>query len=96
MPIFSRAYYANRAFDESTLEIPLGSGPYRVGRFEAGRYISYERVKDWWGRDLPIVRGQYNFDTVRYEFFRDREVGFEAFTAKTYLFPGLRRRTGQA
>jgi microcin C transport system substrate-binding protein len=86
LPIFSKAYYATRPFDESTLDIPLGSGPYKVGKFEANRYIEYERVKDWWGADLPVARGIYNFDIVRYEFYRDREVGFEAFTAKNYLY----------
>jgi microcin C transport system substrate-binding protein len=86
LPIFSRAYYASRPFDESTLDVPLGSGPYKVGRFESGRTIAYERVKDWWGADLPVSRGQNNFDTVRYEFFRDRDVAFEGFTGKTYLF----------
>ena len=73
-------------FDQSTLDIPLGSGPYKVGRFEAGRYIEFERVKDWWGTDLPVSGGQNNFDIVRYEYYRDREVGFEGFTAKNYLF----------
>jgi microcin C transport system substrate-binding protein len=86
LPIFSRAYYATKPFDESTLDVPLGSGAYKVGRFEAGRYIEYERVKDWWGADLPVMRGQNNFDTVRYEFYRDREVGFVGFTARSYLF----------
>ena len=86
LPIFSRAYYSKRPFDESTLEIPLGSGPYKVGRFEAGRYIEYERVKDWWGAKLPVSIGQYNFDALRFEYYRDREVGFEGFTAKNYLF----------
>jgi microcin C transport system substrate-binding protein len=86
LPIFSRAYYSKRPFDESTLDIPLGSGPYRVGRFEAGRYIEYQRVADWWGAELPVSIGQNNFDTVRYEFYRDRDVGFEGFTAKSYLF----------
>ncbi|PWB61115.1 MAG: hypothetical protein C3F17_13390 [Bradyrhizobiaceae bacterium] len=86
LPIFSRAYYADRPFDESTLEVPLGSGAYRVGRFEPGRYIAFERVKDWWGADLPFARGQFNFDTVRYEYYRDRDVAFEGFTAKSYLF----------
>jgi microcin C transport system substrate-binding protein len=86
LPIFSRAYYTARPFDESTLDIPLGSGPYRVGRFEAGRFIEYQRVADWWGAALPANVGQYNFDTVRYEFYRDRDVGFEGFTAKSYLF----------
>jgi microcin C transport system substrate-binding protein len=85
-PIFSRAYYATRPFDETTLDVPLGGGPYKVGRFESGRYIEYDRVKDWWGADLPVSRGQNNFDVVRYEFYRDRDVAFEGFTGKSYLF----------
>src|SRR5689334_1138123 len=52
LPIFSKAYYATRAFDESTLDTPLGSGPYKVGKFEVNRFIEYERVKDWWAADL--------------------------------------------
>jgi microcin C transport system substrate-binding protein len=86
LPIFSRAYYATRPFDESTLDIPLGSGPYKVGKFEVNRYVEFERVKDWWGADLPVSRGIYNFDIVRYEFYRDRDVAFEGFTAKNYLY----------
>jgi microcin C transport system substrate-binding protein len=86
LPIFSKAYYATRAFDESTLDAPLGSGPYKVGKFEVNRFIEYERVKDWWGADLPVCRGSYNFDIVRYEFYRDRDVAFEGFTGKNYLF----------
>ena len=86
LPIFSRAYYATKPFDESTLDIPLGSGAYKVGRFEPGRYIEYDRVKDWWGADLPVARGQNNFDVLRFEYYRDRDVGFEGFTAGTYLF----------
>lgn len=86
LPIFSRAYYSSRDFEASTLDIPLGSGAYKVGRFEAGRFIEYDRVKDWWGAKLPVARGSGNFDVVRYEFFRDRDVGFEAFTAGQYLF----------
>ena len=86
LPIFSRAYYTTRPFDESTLDIPLGSGAYRVGRFDAGRFIEYNRVKDWWGAELPVGRGQNNFDIVRFEYYRDRDVGFEGFSAGTYLF----------
>ena len=86
LPILSRDYYSKHPFDETTLEVPLGSGPYRVGRFEPGRHIEYERVKDWWGADLAVSRGQNNFDVVRYEFYRDRDVAFEGFTSKTYLF----------
>ena len=86
LPIFSRAYYTTKPFDESTLDVPLGSGAYKVGRFDAGRYIEYERVRDWWGADLPVGRGQNNFDIVRFEYYRDRDVGFEGFTAGSYLF----------
>jgi microcin C transport system substrate-binding protein len=86
LPIFSQAYYAARPFDESTLDTPLGSGPYKVGKFEVNRFIEYERVKDWWAADLPVCRGSYNFDIVRYEFYRDRDVAFEGFTGKNYLF----------
>lgn len=86
LPIFSKAYYATRPFDESTLEAPLGSGPYKVGRYEANRYVEYDRVKDWWAADLPVCRGNFNFDTVRYEFYRDRDVAFEGFSGKSYLY----------
>jgi microcin C transport system substrate-binding protein len=86
LPIFSKAYYDTKPFDESTMDAPLGCGPYKIGRFESGRYIAYERVPDWWGANLPVSRGQNNFDTVRYEYYRDREVAFEGFTAKNYLF----------
>ncbi|MDB5634065.1 MAG: extracellular solute-binding protein family 5 [Tardiphaga sp.] len=86
LPIFSQAYYTAHPFDESSLDVPLGSGPYKVGRFESGRYIEFDRVKDWWGADLPVSRGSYNFDTVRFDFYRDRDVAFEGFTGRSYLF----------
>ena len=59
---------------------------YKVGRFEPGRFIEYERVKDWWGAELPVSRGQNNFDVLRFEYYRDRDVAFEGFTGKNYLF----------
>jgi len=86
LPIFSKAYYSGRPFDESTLDIPLGAGPYKVSHFEVGRFIEFTRVKNWWGAELPVARGMYNFDVVRYEYYRDREVAFEGFTARSYLF----------
>jgi microcin C transport system substrate-binding protein len=86
LPIFSKTYYATRPFDESTTDVPLGSGPYKVGKFEVNRYVEFERVKDWWGRDLPVARGSYNFDIVRYEFYRDRDVAFQGFTGRNYLY----------
>ena len=86
LPIFSRAYYATRQFDVSTLEAPLGSGPYKVLRFEAGRFIEFERVKDWWAADLPVARGLNNFDVVRYDYFRDGDASLAGFSGKNYLF----------
>ncbi|MCV0395029.1 MAG: extracellular solute-binding protein [Rhizobiaceae bacterium] len=78
-PIISSAWYAERPFDASSMEPPLGSGPYKVGRVSAGLTIEYERVPDYWGRDLPVNRGFYNFDRIRIDFFRERQAGFEAF-----------------
>lgn len=86
LPIFSKAYYGTHKFEETTLDPPLGSGPYKVGRFEVGRFVEYDRVPGYWAADLPVNRGRFNFDTVRYEYFRDREVGFEAFKARAYLY----------
>jgi microcin C transport system substrate-binding protein len=84
LPIFSGAYYAKTPFDRTTLEPPLGSGAYKVGRFEQGRFIVYERVTDYWAKDLPVNAGQNNFDSVRFDYFADRAVAFEAFKAGAY------------
>lgn len=78
-PILSRASLADAPFDASQLKPLLGSGPYRVGRFAAGQSIEYDRVEDYWARDLPVRRGLLHFDRIRIEFFRDRQAGFEAF-----------------
>lgn len=86
LPIFSAAYYAKQPFDQTTLEPPLGSGAYKVGPFTQGRYISFARVPNYWGRDLPINRGTANFDTIRYEYFADRKIAFEAFKAGVFTF----------
>jgi len=86
LPIFSKAFYTANDFADASLTPPLGSGPYKVGDFRAGRFVSYARVADYWGQDLPVNRGQWNFDTVRFEYFRDRTAQFEAFKAGGYLF----------
>ena len=86
LPILSKAYYSKQTFEETSMEPPLGSGPYKVGKFEQGRYVEFERVKDWWGANLPIMRGQYNFDVLRYDYYRERDTAFEGFTAKSYAF----------
>ena len=84
MPILSKAYYTSASFEETTLTPPLGSGPYRIESVDAGRSIVYRRNPDYWGRDLPINRGQHNFDVIRYEYYRDDEVMLEAFRAGEY------------
>ena len=86
LPIFSKAYYATRDFASTTLEPPLGSGPYIVGDIKQGRTIVYRRNPDYWAKDLPVNRGRWNFDEIRFEYFRDRTAGMEAFKAGTYDF----------
>jgi microcin C transport system substrate-binding protein len=81
MPIFSEGWWKTRDFDASTMDAPLGSGPYKVGRFEQGRFIEFERVKDYWAKDLPVNVGVNNFDRLRFEYYRERQVAFEAFKA---------------
>lgn len=78
-PILSKAFYTANPFDSSQLNPPLGSGAYKVGRFSAGAWIEYDRVADYWGRDLAFNRGQNNFDRIRIEFYQNRNAGFEAF-----------------
>ncbi|MFU0506867.1 extracellular solute-binding protein [Pseudaminobacter sp. NGMCC 1.201702] len=85
-PIVSKAYFEANPFDGAGLKAPLGSGPYKVGRVVAGQTIEYERVPDYWGRDLPVNRGLYNFDRLRIEFYRDRQAGFEAFKKGDILY----------
>jgi len=80
-PIFSKAYYTKHKFNETTMEPPLGSSAYKVGSIEPGRFVSYERVPDYWAKDLPVNVGQANFDVIRYEYYADLNVAFEAFKA---------------
>jgi microcin C transport system substrate-binding protein len=68
-----------RDFTRSSLEPPLGSGPYRIARFEAGRYVEYQRVEDFWARDLPVNVGRFNFDQIRVDYYRDDTIALEAF-----------------
>ncbi len=86
LPVLSKAYWAGRDFAKTTLEAPLGSGPYRVDSFEPGRSITYRRVKDYWAAALPVNVGRYNFDTIRYDYYRDDTVALEAFKAGAYDF----------
>lgn len=86
LPVLPKHFFANRDFATTTLEPLLGSGPYKVADVQPGRSITYERVQDWWAKDLPINRGRYNFDRIRYDYYRDLDVAFEAFKAGAYDF----------
>ncbi|MDJ0614706.1 MAG: extracellular solute-binding protein [Rhizobiaceae bacterium] len=79
VPILSKAYHQDRPIDASTLEVPLSSGPWKLSRFEPGKFVEYGRVDDYWGKGLPVAKGFNHFDTLRIEFFRDRVAPFEAF-----------------
>ncbi|BBK44531.1 ABC transporter substrate-binding protein [Allostella vacuolata] len=81
MPVLPRSVYGGRDFEQGTLDLPVGSGPYRVERADPGRQVTYRRDPDWWGRDRPINRGRFNFDEIRYDYFREANVAFEAFKA---------------
>lgn len=85
-PILSKAFYTANPFDSSQLNPPLGCGAYKVGRWSAGTFIEYERVADYWGNDLPVNRGQNNFQRIRIEFYQDRTAGFEAFKKGEILY----------
>ncbi|HKZ97284.1 MAG TPA: extracellular solute-binding protein [Hyphomicrobiaceae bacterium] len=86
LPILSKAYYTAHEFDKTTLEAPLGSGPYRIGGYKAGTFVSYLRRDDYWAKDLPVNRGLYNFDEIRYEYYRDRGLELENLLAGNFDF----------
>lgn len=81
LPILPSKWWASRDFDKSSLEVAMSSGAYKVDSFDVGRSITYRRVPDWWARDLWMNRGRNNFEAMRYEYYRDAEVTFEAFKA---------------
>lgn len=106
LPVLPQHYWKDRDFKATTFEPPLGSGPYRITSVTPGRQLIFERVKDYWGKDLPVNRGKYNFDRMEVEFYRDSDVAFEAFKAgefdvyiehqaknwlNGYNFPAVRR-----
>ncbi|MDT3313597.1 extracellular solute-binding protein [Pseudomonas sp. rhizo66] len=106
LPVLPQHYWKGRDFKATTFEPPLGSGPYRITSVTPGRQLIFERVKDYWGKDLPVNRGKYNFDRMEVEFYRDSDVAFEAFKAgefdiyiehqaknwvNGYNFPAIRR-----
>ncbi|NDE90474.1 MAG: ABC transporter substrate-binding protein [Alphaproteobacteria bacterium] len=83
MPILPKHMYQSKSFDETTLLPPIASGPYKIAAVEAGRSVIFERDKNYWGADLAARRGTSNFDSIRYDYYRDENVAQEAFTAHT-------------
>jgi len=86
LPVLSKAYYTTHPFDETSLKPPLGSGPYRIKDFKPGTFITYTRRDDYWAKDLPVNRGRYNFDEIRYDYYRDRNVELEAIKSGQFDF----------
>jgi microcin C transport system substrate-binding protein len=89
-PVFPKRFWENggnpRDFAEPLITPPVGTGPYRVKDYKMGQYVILERVKDYWAKDLPCNKGQYNFDTIRYDYYRDDTISLEAFKAGEYDF----------
>ena len=86
LPVLSRAYWSKRDFEKTTLEPPLGNGAYRIESVEPGRSITYRRVKDYWAVKLPVNVGRENFDSIRFDYYRDITVAIEAFKGGEYDF----------
>ncbi len=77
--VLPKHFWRSRDFGKTTLDPPIGSGPYKIKTFEPGRSITYERIKSWWGKDLPVNKGQYNFKNIQYDYYRDTTIALEAF-----------------
>jgi microcin C transport system substrate-binding protein len=86
LPVLSKAYYSSRPFDQTSLDPPLGSGPYRIGEFKPGTFVSYKRRDDYWAKDLPVNKGRFNFDELRFEYYRDRTAELQSLLAGAYDF----------
>jgi microcin C transport system substrate-binding protein len=86
MPILPAHYWEDRTFGENGLEVPVGSGPYRIGDFDPGRSITYVRDKDYWAADLNVRKGRFNFDQIRYDYYSDDTVALEGFKAGNFDF----------
>lgn len=86
LPVLSEASWKGRDFSASSLDIPMGSGPYRIGEFKAGQRLTFVRDPEYWGRDLPVNKGRHNFDNIIYDYYRDLTVTLEAFKAGEYDF----------
>ena len=86
MPILPKHYWQERNFESTTLEAPVGSGPYKIKSLDAGRSITYQRDPNYWGNELPVNVGRHNFDIIHYDYYRDRNIEREAFKAGSIDF----------
>lgn len=77
LPVLSKVFYTAHPFDETSLKAPLGSGPYALTNFKPGTFVTYTRRADYWGKDLPVNRGRFNFEDIRFDYYRDRTVELE-------------------
>jgi len=84
LTILPKHYWADKDFGKTSLDAPLGSGPYKVEKVDAGRSITYKREANYWGKDLPVNKGRFNFDRVTYDYYKDSNVALEAFFANEY------------
>lgn len=79
LPVLNKKFWADRDFEAVTLDVPVATGPYKIDRFEAGRYYVLKRDPNYWGKDLPLLKGTHNFDELRFDYYRDDDVAFQAF-----------------
>lgn len=86
MPILPAHYWQDREFEGNGLNVPVGSGPYRIASFDAGRALTFERVPDYWAADLPVRKGRFNFNKITYEYYSDDTVALESFKAGNFDF----------
>ena len=86
LPVLAKHYWQARDFKKTSLDIPVGSGPYKIAAIEPGRTITYQRDDNYWGKDILLNKGRYNFDTVTFEIYRDENVALESLKAGNYDF----------
>ena len=84
LPVMPQAFWKDHKLSDPLSRPPLGGGPYRISQWKMGQYIVYTRVKDYWAANLPVNRGRWNFDVIRYDYYLDDNVAFEAFKAGAF------------
>ncbi|PIE35576.1 ABC transporter substrate-binding protein [candidate division KSB3 bacterium] len=84
--VLPKHYWEDKDFSEPMTDVPVGSGPYTISEYKIGQYVVYKRIDDYWAADLPVMKGRNNFEYMRYDYYRDQTVAFEAFKAGEYDF----------